>query len=152
MNRKFLVQALKYAIVGVFNTLLTALTIWLIMRFVYNVRGDETASSQAVTVSNVVGYVVGLLNSFLWNRSWTFKSKKDWRVDFLRFIFAFLICFIPQLILVNVLNTYANIPSLHFEFLNNEYVITSAYLCQLIGIVFYTSLNFLCNKYYTFKK
>jgi hypothetical protein len=55
------------------------------------------------------------------------------------------------LLLVMLLNKSASVPSLQFDFFNKEYILTSAYLCQLTGIVFYTLLNFLCNKYYTFK-
>lgn len=149
---KFITQALKYGVVGIMNTLLTAVTIWLILHFVFFVRKDADASALAISVSNVVGYIVGLINSFIWNRSWTFKSQQSWKGDFLRFVAAFLVCYIPQLLLVMLLNTLNIIPSLQFDLLGSHYVITSAYLCQLIGIVFYTALNFLCNKYYTFRK
>jgi putative flippase GtrA len=137
MSHKFIVQAFKYGIVGVMNTLLTAVIIGLLMHFVFNVRAGQAASSTAVSVSNLTGYIAGLINSFVWNRRWTFQSRKSWKIDFLKFIAAFLICYIPQLLLVMLLNSYA-------EGL-------SAYTCQWIGIVFYTALNFLCNKYYTFK-
>ena len=152
MAKKFIVQVLKYGIVGVLNTLLTAITIWLIMHFIFNVKGDEEASSVAISTSNIIGYIVGLINSFVWNRSWTFQSNKNWKIDFLKFIIAFLVCYIPQLLFVMLLNNYANISALQFSFLSHNYIVTSAYICQLIGIVFYTILNFLCNKYYTFKK
>ncbi|GHT76214.1 hypothetical protein AGMMS50262_13790 [Bacteroidia bacterium] len=136
MAKKFIIQAFKYGIVGIVNTLLTAVVIWLMLHWVFNLQSGQTASSTAASVSNVVGYVVGLINSFVWNRRWTFGSQKNWKADFLRFIAAFLICYIPQLLLVMLLNAYSGIP---------------AYICQLIGIVFYTGFNFLCNKYYTFK-
>lgn len=148
----FITQVLKYGIVGVMNTLLTILTIWLLMRFAFHVTGDTGASSLAVSVSNVVGYVVGLINSFIWNRKWTFNSSRKWKTDLFRFIIAFLICFIPQLLLVNALNTYVHHRSFHFELLNREIIVSFAYIWQLTGIVFYTVLNFLLNKYYTFKK
>ncbi|GHV71394.1 hypothetical protein FACS189420_6370 [Bacteroidia bacterium] len=141
MKNTFLIQALKYGIIGVMNTLLTAVTIWVMMRFVFGVKNDETVSSLIISISNTIGYIVGLVNSFLWNRSWTFKSKKSWKVDFYKFMLAFLICFALQLLLVNGLNNYVHIDT----------DINFAYICQLIGIVFYTLLNFMCNKYYTFK-
>lgn len=151
MKNNFIIQACKYGIVGVLNTLITAIVIWLMMHFVFRVKGEQEASSLVVSASNVVGYVLGLINSFIWNRTWTFKSEKSWKVDFLKFIGAFLVCYIPQLLLVMALNRYANIPNLYFSLGEQVYTITSAYICQLIGIVFYTGLNFLCNKYYTFK-
>lgn len=152
MSKNFWIQAIKYGIVGVLNTLLTALAIWVMMHFVFKVRGDGDVSSTVMTVSNTVGYIVGIINSFLWNRFWTFKSKRSWKVDFLKFILAFLVCFIPQLILVNLLNKYVPLNSIDFTILNKHFVISFAYICQLIGMVFYTVLNFLMNKYYTFRK
>ena len=152
MNKKFITEIIKYGVVGVVNTLLTALAIWLMMHFVFDAKGENEVSLVAISISNIVGYVVGLVNSFVWNRKWTFKSNSDWKADFFRFIIAFLICYIPQLLLVNGLNNYAKLPPVELTLLNYSYFITSAYICQLIGIVFYTTLNFLLNKYYTFKK
>ncbi|GHV56317.1 cell wall teichoic acid glycosylation protein GtcA [Bacteroidia bacterium] len=151
MNRKFIVQVFKYGIVGVLNTLLTAVVIWVMMHFVFQVKGERDASSMVISVSNITGYVSGFINSFIWNRKWTFHSRKNWKIDFLRFVGAFLICYIPQLLLVMLLNSYANISPLKLHALGFESLMSSAYLCQLIGMVFYTALNFLCNKYYTFK-
>jgi putative flippase GtrA len=65
---------------------------------------------------------------------------------------VFILCYIPQLLLVNGLNHYASIPPFKFNLFNHSDMLTSAYICQLIGVVFYTILNFLCNKYYTFRK
>jgi len=146
MKKKFLFQVIKYGIVGIINTLLTAITIWIMMRFVFQTEKMKNASTLVISVSNITGYIVGLVNSFVFNRKWTFKSKNHWGKEFIKFVTAFLICYIPQLFLVNALNTYTNI-MVDFKPL----VISHDYTCQLIGIVFYTSLNFLINKYYTFK-
>jgi putative flippase GtrA len=152
MNKTIFIEAFKYGIVGVLNTLLTAVTIWIMMHILFPAGKGENVSTWVISVSNITGYVVGLINSFIWNRKWTFKSKTAWKRDFIRFIIAFLICYIPQLFLVNILNKYANIPSLSLDILNHSYTVTSAYICQLTGIIFYTVMNFLFNKYYTFKK
>jgi putative flippase GtrA len=151
MINETVIQAVKYGIVGIFNTLLTAITIWVMMQWIFDPKRCQIALPIAITVSNIVGYTVGLINSFVCNRSWTFKSRKTWKMDFLKFMGVFLICYIPQLLLVILLNKFINILTIHFNVFNYEYILTSAYLCQLIGIVFYTILNFLCNKYYTFK-
>jgi putative flippase GtrA len=150
MQTSFLIQAFKYGIVGIMNTLLTALAIWIMMHL-FGVKNNEEVSSWVISISNTVGYIVGFINSFLWNRSWTFKSKKSWKTDLYKFIIAFLICFVLQLLLVNFLNSYIRINAVQFNFLKQGYEVNFAYICQLIGIVFYTTLNFICNKYYTFK-
>ena len=147
MNKKFIIQLFKYGTVGVLNTLVTAVVIWLMMHRVFQVKGDAEASSLVIAVSNITGCLLGFINSFVCNRLWTFRSQNNWMSDFMRFVGAFVICYIPQLLLVMLLNRYVPIPALYYR----EYTLTSADSCQLIGMVFYTLLNFLCNKYYTFK-
>jgi len=147
MKKDFWIQAFKYGIVGVINTLLTAVTIWIMMHWIFLSGKEENVSPTVITISNVTGYIVGLINSFVWNRKWTFRSQNNWRSEFIKFVSAFLICFIPQLLLVNFLNTYT-----HLQFYVGSFSISHAYTCQLIGIVFYTMLNFVVNKYYTFKQ
>jgi putative flippase GtrA len=122
------------------------------MYLVFHAGKEEDVSPVVITISNLTGFIVGVINSFIWNREWTFQSKNHWRSDFIRFIVAFLICYIPQLFLVNILNKYITIPDFSFVIGNYSLNISYAYICQLIGIVFYTSSNFLLNKYYTFKQ
>ena len=147
MRKSFWLQAIKYGIVGVLNTLLTAITIWIMMNFIFQTGKMKIVSPLVISISNITGFTVGLINSFVWNRKWTFKSKNHWKNEFIKFIMAFFICYIPQLFFVNFLNTYTNI-LIDFKPL----VISHAYTCQLFGIVFYTSFNFLINKFYTFKQ
>lgn len=151
-KKPLLIQMIKYGAVGVINTLTTLVVIWIVMHLVYGIGDESNASSEAVGVSNFVGYTMGLLCSFVLNRSWTFKSHKKWVKDFIKFMMVFLICYIPQLLLVFLLNSYANMNNIQFSLFNHEHLINAAYIYQLIGMVFYTILNFICNKYYTFKK
>jgi len=152
MKKDFWIQAFKYGIVGVMNTLLALITFWIMMYGVFHSKKDENVSDTVSIVSNVVGYAVGFINSFFFNRKWTFKSKNHWGKEFIKFFGAFLICYIPQLILVFLLNKYTTGTNLQFALGKHSFIITYSYICQLIGIVFYTTLNFLLNKYYTFKQ
>ena len=152
MKKNTIYQLLKYGTVGVMNTVLTAVVIWAILKFGFGVVSEEKATSEQMAVSNFIGFVVGLINSFIFNRNWTFKSKSDWKTGFLKFFLAFGVCYILQLGLILVLNEYVSIPALEFNAFGVNYFVTSSYICQLIGIVFYTGLNFIFNKYYTFKK
>jgi putative flippase GtrA len=152
MSKNFLIEAFKYGIVGVLNTFVTAVVIWLMMHVLFHVGETGSVPVRIISISNIAGYVAGLINSFVWNRKWTFKSEKSWKKDFIRFFIAFLICYIPQLLIVNIMNKTMLIPEIKFAVFHHSYTVTAAYICQLIGIAFYTVMNFLCNKYYTFKK
>ena len=151
MSKTFFIQATKYGLVGIMNTLLTILVIWIMLHFVFGIKAEVNASPIAMSISNILGYAVGLINSFFFNRNWTFKSNTNIKTGLLKFFLAFGVCYIIQLGVVLVLNQYVNIPSVEFLFFEKSYILTAAYICQLSGIVTYTFLNFLSNKYYTFK-
>jgi len=125
-NNKSLIQFIKFGIVGVSNTLLTAGVIWILMKVFH--CSDY--------VSNFVGYIIGLANSFVWNRKWTFESKTKVSVTVFKFIVTFAISYLFQLGNLYLL--------LHFTYID-------PYLCQILSIVVYTLINFILNKNYTFK-
>lgn len=120
-------QAVKYGVVGLSNTLITMVVIWLMMKLLGCQEG----------LSNLTGYVAGLLNSFIWNKQWTFKgSSTGWKKGAIRFAVVFGICYVLQYLLVLALNSRLSIDH---------------YYNHLIGMAFYTVINFLMNKFYTFK-
>ena len=124
---KALKQAIKYGVVGLSNTLITMIVIFVMMKLLGCREG----------LSNFTGYVAGLLISFFWNKQWTFKgSKAGWGKSALRFAIAFAICYVLQYVVVLLLN--AQLPIDH-------------YYNHLLGMVFYTVLNFLMSKFYTFR-
>ena len=125
--KKAIKQAIKYGVVGVINTLITAVVIWIMMKLL----------GCSDVVSNIVGYIAGVLNSFIWNKKWTFKSTEKWVGSAIRFGVVFGVCYLLQLgLLVFVLDTYLPI---------------DPYYNQLIAMAFYTVINFVMNKFYTFK-
>lgn len=125
-NKAAYYQFLKFGIVGISNTLLTAGVIWLLLK----------TMNYSDYLANIIGYVVGLINSFLWNRKWTFESKTRVSDTIYKFIGIFAICYLFQLGNLYVLLHFTNV---------------DPYLSQLLSIGVYTILNFGMNKYYTFK-
>ena len=119
-------QAIKYGIVGVGNTVITAVVIWIMMKLL----------GCSDIVSNIVGYAAGVLNSFIWNKQWTFHSDAGWMSSAVRFGVVFGICYLMQLGLLMYLNANLSI---------------DPYYNQLLAMAFYTVINFVMNKFYTFK-
>ena len=119
-------QAIRYGVVGVSNTLITAVVIW----------GMMTMAGCSDVLSNITGYAAGVLNSFVLNKKWTFKSTIGWTRGAVRFGVVFGICYLMQLGLLLYLNKHLTIDS---------------YFNQLLAMAFYTVINFIMNKYYTFK-
>ena len=117
---------IRYGAVGVLNTLITAVVIYIV---------QELMGWRPVP-SNVLGYAAGLLNSFILNSRWTFKSAYSWR-KLVGFALAFGVCYLLQLLVLLWLGEATGIP---------------AYPRQLIAMVVYTGANFLLNKFLVFKK
>lgn len=88
-------------------------------------------------LSNLIGYIIGLVVSFILNRYFTFQIKTRDNIynHFTSFLVVFLISY-----LVNIITLYF---SLKFF---------SIYVAQLFAIGTYSMVNYLLNKYITFKE
>jgi len=66
-------QALKFGLVGVLNTAIDAALYVILTRYV-----GVFAARQ--TWAKAISYTAGVINSFIWNRNWTFRSRANpWR-------------------------------------------------------------------------
>jgi putative flippase GtrA len=119
---------IKYGLVGVINTLITGIILFVLMNG-FKVSYD---------ISNAVGYVAGFFNSFIMNKFWTFKGNQTSTIkQLLKFTAVFAVCYFIQLGLVIFLVEKLNV---------------NKNISQLIGMVFYTLIGFIFNKLFTFKK
>ena len=74
--RRGFIQVIKYAAVGVLNTLIDAGTYWALTRWLW--------FGSLPVLAKGIAYAVGMINSFYWNRSWTFRSLSNpWMSGFL---------------------------------------------------------------------
>lgn len=87
-------------------------------------------------IANIIGFVVGSLNGYIWNKNWVFKQK-DMRVDAL---IKFYSTYIGSWILGAILLW------LEVEILN-----ISKWLVPFINILITTPINYVLNKHWTFK-
>ncbi len=134
-----IIQFAKYAIVGVMNTLLTLIVIFL-CKSVFGINAY---------VSNAIGYIVGVINSFIWNRQWVFRSNGALSRQAVHFIIGFLVCYAVQFLVVWTLNQFV----LKDVELHIVVMTLSGYgIATLIGNVCYTLCNFVYNRLVTFKK
>ena len=91
-NRKEqLGQFIRYCIVGVLNTLVTLGVIYLC----------KSMLGWNLYVSNALGYIAGVTNSFFCNKQWTFRSKGRYRREAVRFVAGFGICYALQFVRPN---------------------------------------------------
>lgn len=138
MQRSDLIQFIRYVIVGIMNTLTTLIVI-LLCKSVLGVNP---------WISNALGYVVGVINSFLWNKLWVFNSHAGIKGEALRFMIGFGICYAIQFAVTwCVTRSFGG-----WEYtLPWGFVLSGYGIATLIGMVAYTISNYLYNRIFTFK-
>lgn len=115
----------KYSVAGLVNTLVG-----------YAVIFGCMAWGVGPTVSNVLGYSVGFVTSFLQSRHWVFRSSGTVVDEGLRFIPAFLVAFgVNFLVLQGLLELGVN-----------------AYLAQLGACGAFMGVGFVLNYLFVFRK
>lgn len=119
-------QFVRYIIVGVLNTLLGYSIIFACMYLL---------GLSAVT-SNVIGYGVGLIQSYFLNKNFTFNSDSKSKLEALRFLLVFLISYLSNL---GALLFFIKVAGW------NEAV------AQVCSSVIYVLMSYLLNKYYVFR-
>lgn len=130
---------IRYCLVGALNTLVTLCTIF-ICKSLFGVNEY---------VSNAIGYVAGVVNSFLWNRQWVFRSEGRLLAEGLKFFIGFAICYALQLAAVVALNT-TSLGQLQFRL--SGFVISGYGVATILGCVVYTLSNFIFNRLVTFRR
>lgn len=74
---------IKYNIIGVMNTLITLLVVWILHQWLdWNIE-----------LSNFLGFIAGGVNSYICNRIWNFKSQNKKRAEVVRFLIVFLVSY-----------------------------------------------------------
>jgi len=100
-----------------------------------NVVLQAGAASLDATLANIVGYSAGIINSFTWNKLWTFEVKKKTAKQFGRFL---------------VLNLFCLLLSSAFLFVFTDYLGWAYLPVWFITMGIVTLVNFAVSKYWVF--
>ena len=108
-------------------------------------------------LADTIGYIAGVINSFIWNKEWVFKTHdtKILKEAFL-FLGGFLLCFglqfVTLLIIRNPMKDLA-VATLGSDFTLCGMDITSIgeYAAVIIGMAVYTLSNYAFNRCITFR-
>ncbi len=132
-------QFVKYCMVGVLNTLVTFGVIYICKSFL----------GLNLYVCNALGYIAGLINSFVCNKQWVFHSSGGYRREALVFVLGFLLCYGVQLLTVWLINSSPLGPTVYN--LTPRIAISGYGIATLAGNIVYTIANFIYNKFVTFR-
>ncbi len=122
INRQFI----KFALVGVSNLALSLVTYYGLIYFHINYQ-----------IANIAGFVIGSLNGYLWNKRWVFKTKQSVLKGLLKFYTTYLSTWALGAVLL---------------FVEVEVLGFSEWVAPLFNVVITTPINYMLNKYWTFKK
>lgn len=134
-----IMQFVRYAMVGVMNTVITLVVIYLCKDFL----------EVNQWVSNAIGYVAGFVNSFLWNKLWVFRSSAGYLKEAVRFIGGFVLCYGIQFAATWVLSDHSFLTGTEWDLFG--FVVSGYGVATLMGMIVYTFANFFYNKIITFR-
>lgn len=125
-RNKVHIQFLKFIGVGVMNTAISLSIIYVGMALGVNYK-----------LANMIGYIAGMSNSFIWNKNWVFGSKNNICKELFWFSVSFAICYAIQYVLLLLMVDKWQ---------------WNGYLAQLLAMGTYTVSNFILNRLVTFRK
>ena len=129
--KKTTIQLLKYGVIGISNTLITLIVFYIV----------NTILGFSYVTANIIGYVLGLANSFIWNRTWVFKTKNNLLREACLFCAGFAVCYL--------LLHHTAISTMAISWLPMKNPAENIVMC--ISMVVYTLANYCYNRFITFK-
>ncbi|MCM3601500.1 GtrA family protein [Robertmurraya korlensis] len=128
MRNQTLIEFIKFSFVGAINTVVD-----------FGVFSLLLTNGCPILLSQILSYGCGMLNSFIMNRSWTFKENK--RMENNSEPLKYVVANVATLILVSVL-ILLFINLLHLP------VLIAKVICTAIGM----GMNFISSKFWVFQR
>jgi putative flippase GtrA len=119
-------QFIKFAIVGVLNSAIQ----YLVFLFLFSLTGSP------YLLASIIGYLAGMINSYILNRRWTFGSRNQK-----------LFTELSRFVAVNLVSLGVNLGLLYLLVSTGVMIPQWA---QVVAIVGSTLVNFVLNKVWTF--
>ncbi|RDU56684.1 GtrA family protein [Helicobacter sp. MIT 99-5507] len=115
----------RYLIIGVFNTAIGYGIIFILMAFLV-----------IPEIANIIGYIIGIIISYVLNKIYTFRTKTKSKKEFFRFVICMICSYLINFIVLVIL--YRNFG-------------VDKYIATIIASVFYTISGYIFSKYFAFK-
>ncbi len=125
-NKKLIVQFIKFGLVGVSNTVISLAVYYLLVYLGVH-----------YIVANIFGFIISVLNAYYWNSKFVFKSDNSKKTILFRTYVAYLITFIISNGLL-----YIQVDKMGI----------SKYIAPIICLLVTIPLNFIINKFWTYKE
>jgi putative flippase GtrA len=119
-------KVFRFLLVGVCNTLLSAICIVFMMEIL----------KLDYRIANATGYAAGLVLSFILNRLWTFAYPGPWIASLVRWLVVALVAFGLNFAVIVALHQFAH---------------ANKYTAQIGGVLVYTMCSFLGARFFAFR-
>ena len=101
-------------------------------------------------LSNLIGYVAGVVNAFMWNKMWVFHADGHMARQASRFLAGFIVCYLMQLGVVWAMLNLTPLGAM--TWLIGSYTLSGYGVATVIGMALYTIANFIINKFFAFSR
>jgi putative flippase GtrA len=135
-------QAARFVVVGVLNTVVDLGVLYLLMRIPGVPKAGEHGFTYYSTAAKSFSYALGICNSFLWNKYWTFsagKSQKGWR-EFGMFVLVNLPPLVVNVVVFGLLGLWTHSGSALAQ-------LGKAFIAAVVAVIW----NFLGSRYFAFR-
>lgn len=129
-KKETLYQFIKFGLVGLSNTVLSYVVYCVLVKL-----------NTHYQIANIVGFIVGVLNSYYWNNRYVFKTNEGEKRNHIKTLFKTFVAYgITGLLLQGFL-----------LWLFVERFEIDSLIAQLLGLCITVPLNFVLNKFWSFK-
>ena len=132
-------QFIRYACVGVLNTIVTFAVI-IICKSIIGMNP---------WVSNALGYICGIINSFIWNKRWVFRTSGHYAREAIAFLSGALVCYGVQLLATWLIYNETGLKS--WEYTIHTVTLSGYGIATVAGNIIYTVTYYIYNKLITFR-
>lgn len=128
-------KRIRFLFVGCLNTLVGTGTTMLVYYFMGYGLFDQTNITDIETfIGTVIGYAVGTVHSYIWNKFFTFQSKEKSVLEFLRFVG---VCAVQY-----TLNYLLTLLAKQFISMHLIYTIAVTLVCMVISFIGHSLFSF----------
>ena len=128
-------KRIRFLFVGCLNTLVgTGTTLLVYLAMGYGIFDQSNITSFETFLATVIGYAVGTVHSYIWNKFFTFKSKEKSVSEFLRFV---MVCVVQYGVNYGLTLLAKQFIDMHFI-----YTIAVTLICMVISFIGHSLFSF----------
>ncbi len=124
IEKQDLMKPLKFILVGIMNTIVGYGAFFILSYFFYYI------------IALIIAHIIGVTNSFLWNKYWTFRTQKNHLRELIKFNLVYLVVLMVNIAILSILVDYLKV---------------DPRLGQLIVLPTVTIISYFGHKYWSFR-